>query len=455
MSSALATQPEPAPISRVSQPRLTDNVLLAGAAAVLLLAPLAFGAVEPWSIFALQACTMSLLAVWASRQWINRELDVSDHVLYRPMTAFFVLVLVQWVVGTTAYRQVTYSHLLLYAAYGMLVFVVTQTLRRSSQFEMLAKLFAAYGVVVALFAVLQGLAPNGKLYWIWALEQGGSIYGPYVNHNHYAGLMEMLMPFPLVLAATRFTNGNRKIAVAGIAALMAGSIFLSGSRGGMAAFVAQMVVLGVLLIRKREGSWKQPLMLGAFLAVVIVFLIWMGGNELTRRLVSIHSEAREEINGGVRLSIDRDCLRMLIKRPFLGWGLGAFPIVYPEFRSFYTTFFVNHAHNDYLQLLVETGLAGFSIAVWFLVLMFRQAAHKLNNWTETASGAMTVAAVLGCVGILVHSFLDFNLQIPANAALFYVLCAIAASAPLQESQRRRVFRRRSLIVEPSPEIAAS
>jgi O-antigen ligase len=455
VSSALATQPEPAPVARGSQPRLTNSTLLAGAAAVLLLAPLAFGAVEPWSIFALEGCAMLLLAVWASRQWINRELNVSDHVLYRPMAAFFALVLVQWVVGTTAYRHVTYSHLLLYAAYGMLAFVVTQTLRRSSQFEMLAKLFAAYGAVVALFAVLQGMAPNGKLYWIWPLEQGGSIYGPYVNHNHYAGLMEMLMPFPLVLAATRFTNGNRKIAAAGIAALMAASIFLSGSRGGMAAFVAQMVMLGVLLVRKREDNWKQPLMLGAFLAVVIVFLVWMGGNELTRRLISIHSEAREEINGGVRLNIDRDCLRMLIKRPFLGWGLGAFPIVYPQFRSFYTTFFVNQAHNDYLQLLVETGLAGFSIAVWFLVLVFRQAANKLNNWTETASGAMTVAALLGCMGILVHSFLDFNLQIPANAALFYVLCAIAASAPLQESQRRRVVRRQNLIVQPSPEIATS
>ena len=123
------------------------------------------------------------------------------------------------------------------------------------------------------------MAPNGKLYWIRTLEQGGAIYGPYVNHNHYAGLMEMLTPFPLVLAATRFTDGNRKIAVAGIAALMAASIFLSGSRGGMAAFVAQMVVLSVLLVRKREGSWKQPLMLGAFLAMVIVFLLWMGNND--------------------------------------------------------------------------------------------------------------------------------------------------------------------------------
>ncbi len=318
----------------------------------------------------------------------------------------------------------------------------------------MAKLFTGYGVVVALFAVLQGMAPNGKVYWIRTLEQGGLVYGPYVNHNHYAGLMEMLTPFPLVLAATRFTDGGRKIAVAGIAALMAASIFLSGSRGGMAAFVAQMVLLGILLARRREGNWKQPLLLGAFLAMVIFFLLWMGNNELTQRLISIHSDTREEISGGVRLTIDRDCLRMLMRRPFLGWGLGTFPVVYPQFRSFYTNMFVNQAHNDYLQLLVETGLAGFSIAVWFLVLVFRQAAGKLKNWTENASGALTVAALLGCVGILVHSFLDFNLQIPANAALFYVLCAMVASRPLQESQRRRVLRRHA-ISESQPETAAS
>jgi O-antigen ligase len=455
VSSAVATQPEPAPVAKVSQPRLTNNTLLAGACGVLLLAPLAFGAVEPWSIFALEACSMLLLALWVSRQWINHELNLSDHPLYRPMAAFFALLLVQWTLGTTAYRHVTYAHLLLYAAYGMLVFVVTQTLRRSSQFELMAKLFSGYGGVVAGFAMLQGLAPNGKLYWIFRLEQGGFIYGPYVNHNHYAGLMEMLLPFPLVLAASRFTDGIRKLVVAGIAALMAGSIFLSGSRGGMVAFVAQMLVLGVLLVRKREGSWKQPLMLGAFLAMVIVFLVWMGSNEVTHRLISIHSEAREEIGGGTRISIDRDCLRMFAKRPFLGWGLGTFPIVYPGFRSFYTTFFVNQAHNDYLQLLVETGVAGFSIAVWFMVLVFRRAAGKLKNWTDTASGALTVAALLGCVGILVHSFLDFNLQIPANAALFYVLCAIAAAAPLQESQRRRVIRRHNLVIQPSPETPAS
>jgi O-antigen ligase len=462
VSSALAPpHPEPAPVAKLAEPRLTNNALFAGTCGALLFSPLAFGAVEPWSVFVLEACSLLLFVLWAYRQWINRQIDVSDNPLYRPMAAFFALALLQQMFGTTAYRQVTYSHLLLYAAYGMLVFVATQTLRRSSQFEMMAKLFTAYGAVVAFFAVLEGLAPNGKLYWIWTVEHGGTIYGPYVNHNHYAGLMEMLTPFPLVLAVTRFTDGNRKIVVAGIAALMAASIFLSGSRGGMTAFAAQMVVLGVVVLRKRDTGWKQPLILGAFLTLVIVFLVWMGGNEVTRRLLSIHSETRQEITGGTRFTIDRDCLHMLLKKPFLGWGLGTFPIVYPEFRSFYTTFFVNQAHNDYLQLLVETGLAGFAIAIWFLALVFRGAVRKLKNLTksdgnETASGALTLAALLGCVGILVHSFFDFNLQVPANAALFYFLCAIAAAAPLQESQRRRALRRRHrLVVEPTPESAPS
>jgi O-antigen ligase len=333
----------------------------------------------------------------------------------------------------------------------MLAFVVTQTLRRASQIRPLAWIVCGYGAVVALFALLQGIAPNGKLYWIWPLMNGGAIYGPYVNHNHYAGLMEMLVPFPIVLAASRFTQGNLKIAVAATGGLMAGTIFLSGSRGGMLAFGLQMVVL-IVLFRPRENNWKRPLILGTFLAVMIGLLVWIGGNELTERLASLHSEAQHEISGGVRLTIVRDSLRMWLAKPVLGWGLGTFPDVYPQFRSFYTTFFVNEAHNDYVQLLVETGLAGFGVAIWFLVLTFRGARPKLHDWTETVNGTLTVAALLGIVGILIHSFFDFNLQIPANAALFYVLCAIAASNGLHESQRHwRRSRHHALILEPQPE----
>ncbi len=446
MSSALASRPEPDRVAPQPRPGLSSSTLLGGAAVVLLLAPLAFGAVQPWAIFLLEASAAGLLLAWGFRQWANRELTLAPHPLYAPMLAFGALVAVQLIGGITAYKHVTYSLLLLYFSYGMLAFVVTQTLRRSWQLRPLAWIVCGYGAVLASFSLLHGIAPNGKLYWIWPLEQGGQIYGPYVNHNHYAGLMEMLTPFPLVLALSRHARGNRKLVAAGIAALMAGTIFLSGSRGGMLAFGVQVIALAVLL-RPQRGAWKQPLALAVFLAVMIGFLIWIGGNELTRRMASIQSETRQELTGGVRLTIDRDCLRMWREKPFLGWGLGTFPIVYPQFRSFYTTFFVNQAHNDYLQLLVETGLAGFAIALWFLVLTFRRAWAKLDNWTETVNGTLTVAALLSCIGILVHSFLDFNLQIPANAALFYVLCAIAASNPLQELQRRRNHRH-SLVLEP-------
>ena len=448
MSTALATPSETASVAKASRPLLTNSVLLASAWAILLLAPLAFGAVEPWAVFALELCSAIVLVLWGFRQSRSVQLDIVENPLYLPMAAFFALALVQWLTGATAYRHTTYLHLLLYAAYGMLAFVVTQSFRRSSQFDWLAKIITGYGAAVALFAILQGIAPNGKLYWFWPSQTGGAIYGPYVNHNHYAGLMEMLTPFPLVLAATRFTDGGRKVLVMTIAALMAGSIFLSGSRGGMLALAIQIVLLSVFVMRSQKAGWKQPLLLGGFLLLVVGFLVWLGGNELTRRLVSIHAETQTEISGGTRLLIDRDCLRMLLKKPLLGWGLGTFPTVYPGFRSFYTTFFVNQAHNDYLQMLVETGLAGFGIALWFFVRGVRQAAAKLKGWHDATSGALTLAAILGCVGILVHSFLDFNLQIPANTALFYVLCGIAASPPLQESHKRRVFRRRHLIMEP-------
>jgi len=144
-----------------------------------------------------------------------------------------------------------------------------------------------------------------------------------------------------------------------------------------------------------------------------------------------------EISGGMRLSIDRDTFRMFREKALLGWGLGTFPVVYPQFRSFYTNFFVNEAHNDYLQLLAEMGLLGFGMMVWFVILAYRNALRKMGNWMNEVSGAVTLACMMGFTGILVHSLVDFNLQIPANAALFYVFCTIAAAPPFAQRSRKR------------------
>jgi putative inorganic carbon (HCO3(-)) transporter len=97
---------------------------------------------------------------------------------------------------------------------------------------------------------------------------------------------------------------------------------------------------------------------------------------------------------------------------------------------------VNAAHNDFLQVLAETGIAGFGIMVWFLVRVLRQALHKSHKWPSNLNGAVSVAAILGISGILVHSLVDFNMQVPANAGLFYSLCTVAAMEPRFRTHRR-------------------
>jgi O-antigen ligase len=95
------------------------------------------------------------------------------------------------------------------------------------------------------------------------------------------------------------------------------------------------------------------------------------------------------------------------------------------------------AHNDYLQLLVEMGALGLVTALWFLLTLFRSALRKLKSWPSDTNSAVTLAAMLGVMGILVHSFMDFNLQIPGNAALFYVLCMLCAMEPCFGRHLRR------------------
>jgi O-antigen ligase len=138
----------------------------------------------------------------------------------------------------------------------------------------------------------------------------------------------------------------------------------------------------------------------------------------------------------MRLNITKDSLRMFSQKPIWGWGLGTFPTVYPSFRSFYTNLFVNEAHNDYAQLLVETGLLGFALMLWFVISLYRHGLPTSRCWEFKWDGAVSLAALLGCTGILFHSFVDFNLQIPANAAMFYMLCGLAASGPLAELSER-------------------
>ena len=416
----------------------SDRALLYGVFGLLLVGPLAFGAVEPWSIFLTEAGSATLLLLWISKQVFEGRMKIHRNSLFLPMGIFGLLIASQLVFRISAYPHDTMSLGLLYVSYGILCFLASQTLLRDSQARTLAPILSFYGAVVAGFALIQGISSNGKLYWIRQPRMGGWIYGPYVNHNHYAGLMEMLVPIPLVLSLTRLAPPKHRNLAAAAAALMVATIFLSESRGGMLAVVTELVILAIVLVKQKRGL-RTAIGLGLFLVIVIGLVTWIGGDELSRRIASAANigPLHSELPSDVRTYINRDGFHMFVTRPVLGWGLGTFPVVYPQFRTFYTNFFVNEAHNDYLQLLVETGFFGFATMLWFLGIVFTRAIKKIRNWTEEINGAVAFACLLGLSGILVHSMIDFNLQIPANAALFYVLCTVAASEPFVEPMRKR------------------
>jgi len=391
-----------------------------------------------------------LFALWGVRQIISGEVEIRSNPLFGPMLLFGALILWQLASGRTAYRAATFSAALLYGAYALLAFLAVQCLRRTSQLKSLAWIVSGYGFAVAAFALVQGIAGNGKLYWLRVPQSDGWIYGPYVNHNHYAGLMEMLIPIPLVISLIGGIGGRTRALALSAAALMASTIFLSGSRGGMAAFVAQIILLAVFLIKRRK-NWTAPLALAGFLALSLILLLWLGGADLVERLASLQNSARADLPWATRLTIDRDALRIFAQKPLMGWGLGVFGVIYPHFSSLSTNLQVGMAHNDYLQLLVEMGAVGFAVALWFLVALVRSGFRKLNYGQSATNAAVTLAAVLGLSGVLVHSLVDFNLQIPANATLFYVLCVIAAAEPSVSGHHRpreiNVPRQRHLYLE--------
>jgi hypothetical protein len=216
--------------------------------------PLAFGAVEAWSIFVVEGSAGALFLLWMRTQLGSPQLNIRWNPVFAPMLAFAGLFAIQLMPGRSAYWHATGSQALLFAACGMICFLIGQTFTQHRQVRKIASALTIYGSAVALIAVLQNLTSPNRLYWLRTPRFGGWIFGPYVNHNHYAGLMEMLVPVPLVFAFSRFGRTHQRRAAVVAAVFMSLTIFLSGSRGGMLAFLVEIAVFAAFVYR---GQQKQ------------------------------------------------------------------------------------------------------------------------------------------------------------------------------------------------------
>ena len=417
----------PASNIRSVRGRYLHNALVYGLCALLSFGPLAFGATESWSVAVLEIGTAVLILLWMGKQAGLGRVKIHLIPLYPPMALLGALVLFQLLTGLTAYRSITLSRAVLFVTYAAILFLVSHTLRSDRDLRLFSIWFSVFGFLVALFAIVQGFTDKtGKLYWVRLPRNPGWTYGPYVDHSHYAGLMEMLLPLPLVLAVLGVERGPKRALLWLSAGTIAASIFLSQSRGGVLAMLLELVFLATLTLPKSSlrRHHRRNFLLAAAAICFLAFVGWLGGEALLQRF----SVPRpQELAQPGRLTILKDSLHLWARKPLTGWGLGTYPLVFPQFRSFYTSLFINHAHDDYVELIAETGVVGAAAIAWFLFVLYRAGLRKARTQQSRIIDAMTLAALTSCTAIVAHSFWDFNLQIPANAALFFAFCGLAAT----------------------------
>ncbi len=342
-------------------------------------------------------------------------------------------------------RYQTVSHLLLLVTYLTAFFLTLFLCRDRNAKKRLVFALVSLGVFEALYGLIQYLTGWQQIFAYVKKYYLEEATGTYINRNHFAGFLEMILPFAMVLALrwthllSRNTSGGagtfRKIVSRTelvsvvfwlfLAILISAALVLSRSRMGiisaLVSLVAILALAGTSTVRPRTRAAVAAL----FFLGVLGLIVWIGSDPVMSRFETLGQEYN--LSGQNRISIWRDTLGLIRHHPLLGTGLGSYSVVYPSVQTVFLTLLVEHAHCDYLEVASELGLPG---AVLLFGSIFWVMAQAVRQY-QIVQDRLDKAVILGCIGsiaaILVHSVADFNLYIPANALVFTIVLAIAWS----------------------------
>ena len=392
----------------------------------LLVAPLALGAVETWSWAALSGA-IGLAIIWWSMASARRDLiELVWCPVYIPVAIFLLLGVIQLATGKTVDSASTRNALVDLAACGGLFFLVTQlapSLNRAG-WRTWGLIVLAYSFCIAMYAIIQYFASPGQIYWRIVPHSESWIFGPYVNHNHYAGLMEMLIPVSAGYVLSRRRHQLTPLLVFAVLVPVS-SVFLSGSRGGVLALLLESTMFVGLLLLVAPKDLQKPKTAGVTLALAIAFVgfLWMQPGGLVQRLETVLEPGHSsDVSFRDREQVGLDSLRMFRQHLWFGTGLGSFEYAYPQYQTVPGDAVWKHAHDDFVEMLAETGVAGGTLGLVAVVLWCCLAFQRLSDRLRHGIGWIQAGAAIGCCGLLLHSLVDFNLHIPANA-LWFAACA--------------------------------
>lgn len=478
-----------------------DRIAFALLLLLLLWAPLPLGSNRPWALALLGIavwCALALLlgaAAWTgqARVWARLTPGAAGAAL---LAAFALLLVGQllgaqgapWAAGwRTADVALTLPYLYTTLVYLGVYLLVLATCGRPQRVRWVLGTVAAAGVLQATLAVL--LLASGARYQLFFTDfhQAGRASGTFPNPDHLAGHMQLGLSAAVGLILSQLRGGegagdwkrrvrvlmqfvlSPKMLLRLTMLLMVVALVMTHSRMGNAAFFASLMLVGALLAARSRTLRRPALWLVGSMALVDLVVIgqWVGLDRVAQRMAGTLEATQAQWAGpagdagdaagagGIglpapsheqslqeRLQIPRAALPLVLSGPWLGHGGGTFVLAMPAVKPPGFAHYWDHAHNDFVEIAVDTGWVGLGlllalagVTLWRAVPTLADAeppddAHRLKR-------GVGVAATMALCCMALHGMVDFNLHIPANAMTLVVLMALVFSSATGPVQRRR------------------
>ncbi|MCC7374132.1 MAG: O-antigen ligase family protein [Verrucomicrobiales bacterium] len=379
----------------------------------------AFGGSRDGNFLVVELLTGIALVLWLIRIWAVR-----DHRLLWPPVCWGVLLFAGWATWRTFEADLPYvawTEFMRIATYTTLFFVVVNNLHRQDTAQGLVWFLALLATALCFYGAWQ-FAMNQNSTWGFTRSANylRRASGSYMSPNNFAGLLELLLPVALSLVIAGRMKALGRIVLAYTILVMLAGLALTFSRGGWIAAGIGLVWALIPLARHRDYRWP------ALVALILLGAAGAAGFTKTtlmkHRLESSFDLDPEARN--TRLQIWSATYRMWQDHSLYGVGPGHFAERFKQYRTWKAHGEPERAHNDYLNALADWGTAGTAVATVPWLLLFYGVARTLRQVRRdpgdlevkrSSRYAFVLGATGGLLALLVHSLVDFNFHIPANA----------------------------------------
>jgi O-antigen ligase len=376
-----------------------------------------FGILTLWApvrwILAIYECGLFALAAAWGAWYALRPFPIRYCHELALLTAVVLYGCFQLAAGLTVYAWETSEKLLSWSANGLLFFFVLQfsAVRRLRKRFLKRILFFAFAVCV--LSIIQSFTSAGRILWLFPSGYTDMVFGPFLYPNQYAAFVESVLPLALYYATLESPNRLVYLAIAGI---MAASVVSAASRTGCLLVLLEIGVVPWLVMRRRGVEPRRRVQIVTqLLAFGLIAILIVGWGALSDRLGLLQPYM-------VRRDLLISSYHMFLDRPWFGFGLGAWPIVYPAYALYDDGTLVNQAHNDWAQWAVEGGLPLIALLAAFAGMLVRRTWRCI--WG------------LGVLAIFLHCFVDYPMQQrPALVGWFFALSGAAAGAGAERASR--------------------